>query len=372
MAGASGSAAMPSSASRAAGSNSGCSPLPPSAATPSPSRPRRLRRPPRRPRRRRRRSASPPDSPGVSGPPAPFPASCPSPAWLRSFSPGCGAKSASCSGANAPLSRSAWAAAPPASPLAALAAIGALVLSLILVGFALGLPVRLRRGRDALLGLGHVVRLEVVFVLLIVDRGGNGGRRLQRQRLCLLQAVDLLALLDDEGYLAFDRGIGIDRDDDAEALFEHAQMSALVVEEVERDLGARAHREIVRCALEQHLIERTQELQRDRRHRTHMAGAAAMRAFLGRALQHARADALAGHFEQPEMRDVPDLDACAVVPQAFLQPALDRAIVALLVHIDEIDDDQAGEIAQAQLPGHLLGGLEVGLERGVLDVMLAG
>src|SRR3954447_2841071 len=209
----------------------------------------------------------------------------------------------------------ATAAAPPASPLAALAAIGALVLSLILVGFALlGLPDRLRSGREALLGLGHVVRLEVVFVLLIVDRGGNGGRGLQRQRLCLLQAVDLLALLDDEGYLAFDRGIGIDHDDDAEALFEHAQMSALVVEEVERDLGARAHREIVRCALEQHLIERTQELQRDRRHRTHMAGAAAMRTFLGRTLQHARADALAGHFEQPEMRDVPDLDARAVVP----------------------------------------------------------
>ena len=72
------------------------------------------------------------------------------------------------------------------------------------------------------------------------------------------------------------------------------------------------------------------------------------------------------------MRDVSDLDARAVVPQAFLQPALDRAVVALLVHVDEIDDDQAGEIAQAQLPGDLLGGLEVGLERGVLDVMLAG
>src|SRR4051812_48449582 len=51
----------------------------------------------------------------------------------------------------------ATAAAPPAPPLAALAAIGALVLSLILVlvGFALGLPVRLRSGREALLGLGH-------------------------------------------------------------------------------------------------------------------------------------------------------------------------------------------------------------------------
>ena len=72
------------------------------------------------------------------------------------------------------------------------------------------------------------------------------------------------------------------------------------------------------------------------------------------------------------MRDVPDLDARAVVPQAFLQPALDRAVVALLVHVDEVDDDQAGEVAQAELPRDFLGGLHVGLERGVLDVMLAG
>src|SRR4029077_6037132 len=216
MAGASDSAAMPSSASRAACSNSGCSPLPPSAAAPSPSRPRRLRRPPRRPRRRPR----PPAAPGATtiAPPAP-PSAAPSPslglaaglsrgfrtaravsglvpfagmaqvvlAGLRGevrvvFRRKCSVV-ALCVGDLAALA--ATAAAPPASPLAALAAIGALVLSLILVGFALGLPVRLRRGRDALLGLGHVVRLEVVFVLLIVDRGGNGGRPLGRPGLCV-------------------------------------------------------------------------------------------------------------------------------------------------------------------------------------------
>src|SRR6516162_9116730 len=71
------------------------------------------------------------------------------------------------------------------------------------------------------------------------------------------------------------------------------------------------------------------------------------------------------------MRDVSDLNTRAIVPQAFLQPALDRAVVALLVHVYEVDDDQAGEIAQAQLPRDFLGGFEVGLERGVLDVMLA-
>ena len=148
-------------------------------------------------------------------------------------------------------------------------------------------------------------------------------------------------------------------------------MRALVVEHIERDLGARAHDEIVRGALEQLLFERAQQLQRHRRDRAHVAGAAAMRALLGRAFQHAGADALARHFHQAEMRDAADLDAGAVVLEAFLQPALDRAVVALLVHVDEVDDDQAGEVAQPELARDFLGRLEIGLERGVLDVVLA-
>ena len=100
-------------------------------------------------------------------------------------------------------------------------------------------------------------------------------------------------------------------------------------------------------------------------------GAAAVRAVLGRAFEHAGADALARHFQQAEMRDAPDLDAGAVVLEAVLQPAFDRAVVALLVHVDEVDDDQPGEVAQAELPRDLVGGLEIGLERGVLDMVLA-
>ena len=119
------------------------------------------------------------------------------------------------------------------------------------------------------------------------------------------------------------------------------QMRALVVEHVERDLRARAHDLIVRRALEQRLLERAQQLQRDRGHRAHVAGAAAVRAFLGRALQHRGADALARHFEQAEMRDAADLDARAVVAQRVLHAPLDGAVVALLVHVDEVDDDQA-------------------------------
>ena len=72
------------------------------------------------------------------------------------------------------------------------------------------------------------------------------------------------------------------------------------------------------------------------------------------------------------MRDAADLDAGAVVLQAILQLLLDRAVVALLLHVDEVDDDQAGKVAQPELAGDFFGRLEVGLERGVLDRVLAG
>src|SRR5262252_2864322 len=103
-----------------------------------------------------------------------------------------------------------------------------------------------------------------------------------------------------------------------------------------------------------------------------MAGAAALRAGLGRALQHAGADALARHFEQAEMRNTPDLDPGAILPEAVAELALHRAVVALFIHVDEVDDDEAGEIAQSELPCDFLGSLKIGLERGILDMVFAG
>src|SRR5262249_12347071 len=221
----------------------------------------------------------------------------------------------------------------------------------------------------SLLVLVFVVLLDQLVLVLVLDRRHR--HRLDCDRLSLLDAVHLLALLDHVGQLPGDSGVSVDHDRDLEAFLEGAQMRALVVKQVERDLGARAHDEVGWRALEQHLLGRTQERQRDRGHRAPMAGTAAMRTLVGRAFQHARTDPLTRHFEQAEMRDMSDLDARAVVPQRLLEAALDRAVVALLVHIDEVDDDEAGEGAQRQLGGDLIGGLEIGLERGVRDVVLA-
>ena len=149
----------------------------------------------------------------------------------------------------------------------------------------------------------------------------------------------------------------VDGDRNLEALFQHAQMRALVVEHIDRDLGARAHDQIVGGALEQGLFHRANQLQRHRRHRTHMTGAAAMRADLGRAFQHRRTDALARHFQQAEMRDAADLDAGAIAFQRLLHLALDRTVVAAFIHVDEVDHDQAGQIAQTELAGDFGRGL---------------
>ena len=51
-----------------------------------------------------------------------------------------------------------------------------------------------------------------------------------------------------------------------------------------------------------------------------------------------------------------------------------RSTIALCLrrlHVDEVDDDQAGEVAQAQLARHLVGGLQVGAQRRLLDAALA-
>ena len=72
------------------------------------------------------------------------------------------------------------------------------------------------------------------------------------------------------------------------------------------------------------------------------------------------------------MRDAAELDAGAVVLEVILEPLLDRTVVAVLLHVDEVDDDQAGKVAQAKLAGDFLGRLQVGVERRLLDRMLLG
>ena len=40
-------------------------------------------------------------------------------------------------------------------------------------------------------------------------------------------------------------------------------------------------------------------------------------------------------------------------------------------HVDEVDDDQAAQVAQTHLAGDFFGGFHIGFERGVFDVRAA-
>ena len=161
------------------------------------------------------------------------------------------------------------------------------------------------------------------------------------------------------------------RDRHAIAGFDVLQMRPLLVEDVERDVDRRGCHQRHHAVGHEPVLDRAQDIERDRLDGAHHAGALAHRAGRGRAFEHAGAQALPRHFEQAEMADAAYLDARPVVAQRFLEAPLDEPVVAPLIHIDEVDDDEPCEVAEPQLPRDLLRGLEIGLERGVLDIVLA-
>ena len=89
------------------------------------------------------------------------------------------------------------------------------------------------------------------------------------------------------------------------------------------------------------------------------AAAVAVLARLREGLQEARADPLARHLDQAQRGHLGDLVLGAVTTEALHESTQDEVPIALQNHVDEVDDDDAADVAQAKLPNDLLGGLEV-------------
>jgi hypothetical protein len=127
-----------------------------------------------------------------------------------------------------------------------------------------------------------------------------------------------------------------------------------------------------RVFLHRLFLDDAQHLQGGRFGIADVAGARAARAGHVRAFRQRRTQALARQFHQAEARDLAHLDACTVMVQGILQALFDFALVLGDFHVDEVDDDQAAQVAQAQLARHFVGGFAVGVEGGGLDVRAAG
>ena len=96
-----------------------------------------------------------------------------------------------------------------------------------------------------------------------------------------------------------------------------------------------------------------------------------MRAGFGTAFQKARAHALARHFKQAETADAPDLNARAVYFQRFFQALFDGAVVAPFIHVDKVNNQQTGQIAQARLARNFRRGFQIGGKGGFLHRIFA-
>ena len=101
------------------------------------------------------------------------------------------------------------------------------------------------------------------------------------------------------------------------------------------------------------------------------AGAGAARTGDVAAFAQGGFQALAAQFQKSETRKFAHLHAGAVFFERVAQDVFHIALVFGVFHIDEVDDDQTAQVAQAHLSGDFFGGFHIGFERGVFDVRAA-
>ena len=114
-----------------------------------------------------------------------------------------------------------------------------------------------------------------------------------------------------------------------------------------------------------------QDLEADGARGLHLAASFAGRTGLAQHVRERLARALARHLDQPELREATDRHPRAVARQRLLEFREHRVAVLDVHHVDEVDDDDAAEVAQAQLPRDRLRGFEIGLENGVVEAARA-
>src|SRR6516164_3390906 len=87
----------------------------------------------------------------------------------------------------------------------------------------------------------------------------------------------------------------------------------------------------------------------------HLAGTEAVRTILVDATLEGGANALAGHFDNAEGGNLENLGASAIALDRLAQGAFDATAMVFLAHVDEVVDDDAAQVAEAELAGNFLG-----------------
>ncbi len=164
------------------------------------------------------------------------------------------------------------------------------------------------------------------------------------------------------------------QDDDARtgAQFDLGDRVAFLVEQERSDRDRHLSAHFCSAVFQGFFFDQAQNGQRQRFNITDDASAVAARADNAAAFAQRWTQALTGHFQQTEARNATDLNAGAVGFQAFADFFFHGALVLGRCHVDEVDDDQAADVAQTQLTGDFLSRFKVGLQGGFFDVAAFG
>ena len=170
----------------------------------------------------------------------------------------------------------------------------------------------------------------------------------------------------------FQMGVGNHQDGYVQPLFQAEQLGAFFVEQE----GGHVHRHLgvhfFGVVLHRLFLDDAQHVQGGGFDAADHAGTGAARAGHVAAFAQGGAQALAGKLKQAEAGEFAHLHAGAVFPQRVAQGVFHIALVLGVFHVDEVDHDQAAQVAQAHLAGHFFGGFHIGLEGGFFDVGTAG
>ena len=171
---------------------------------------------------------------------------------------------------------------------------------------------------------------------------------------------------------AFVFAFGDHFDHDAIARLDLGKIGALGIEHVDRGFLAGIERDDAALALGGFVFDHAQRRKPGGRCRPHQPRPVTMRAGAGGRFEYPGAQPLTAHFHQAKARNPPDLNARAVVLERVLHRLFDFADVRSVFHVDEVDDNQAGHVAQAQLTGDFARRFEIGRQRGRLDPEFLG
>ena len=158
------------------------------------------------------------------------------------------------------------------------------------------------------------------------------------------------------------------QDADLVAQLDRLNILALLVEQEGSDIHGHLCMDGRRVVLHGFLFEDAEDVQGRRFGAADVASAGTAWARDVTCLGQGWAETLTGELHQAESADFAGLDARAIQAQAIAHAVFNLALIALVFHVDEVDDDQPAKVAQAQLARNFLGRFEVRLEGGFFDV----